>query len=148
MNAVKTTALALFGVVVVLFAASGCTPMTTPAIPTSTPAPAPTATAPAAGILDGVYAIDTYKLKFQGSHFTLLTEFDQEWAQGHFAINGNQITFTDEDFAPECGPETSPYTYGWAFDGKALTFSNPGDKCEGRSSFMLEKPWIFKGPTQ
>ncbi len=127
---------------------TACNVTTAPTLPTATPVPAPTATVAPAGIPDGTYAIDTYKLKFQGNHFTLLTEFDQEWAQGHFAIAGNQITFTDEDFAPECGSEYSPYTYGWSFDGKALTFSNPSDKCEGRASFMMEKPWIFKGPIQ
>ncbi len=127
---------------------TACNVTPAPTLPTATPVPAPTATVPPAGIPDGTYAIDTYKLKFQGNHFTLLTEFDQDWAQGHFAIAGNQITFTDEDFAPECGSEYSPYTYGWSFDGKALTFSNPSDKCEGRASFMMEKPWIFKGPIQ
>ncbi len=148
MNVVKVSLITFCCAVVVSFTVVSCTSAPAPTLPTSTPMPAPTATVPPAGIPDGTYAIDTYKLKFQGSHFTLLTEFDQEWAQGHFAINGSQITFTDEDFAPECGPETSPYTYGWAFDGKALTFSNPSDKCEGRSSFMMEKPWIFKGSTQ
>ncbi len=148
MHTIKISLTMFVYVVVALFTISGCGSAPARAIPTSLPAPAHTATVPPAAIPDGIYAIDTYKLKFQGGHFTLLTEFDQEWAQGHFVVNGNQITFTEEDFAPECGPEDSTYTYQWILDGKALTFSNPVDKCEGRPAFLMETPWVLKGQAQ
>jgi hypothetical protein len=104
---------------------------------------APTPSKSIIGIQDGIYAIDTYKLKFEKGQFTLLTQYDQEWTRGSFSVNNNRITFTETDFAPECGPENSPYSYQWSFDGKALNFSNPDDKCLGRIQFMTEQPWML-----
>ncbi len=124
---------ALSMVIVISMMAYGC----------STPA-APTATVPPPSFPDGVYTIAENKLKFQNGHFALLTQFDQEIAQGTVVINGHRLTFSETDSAPECGPEFSPYSYEWAFDGKALTFSHPDDKCEGRTSFLMEYPWILQ----
>ena len=137
MNAVKILLKKFTWVVIILLAAAGCSPA-------AAPAPTGNVTALAPGIPDGTYAIDTNKLKFEGSHFTLLTEFDQEIAQGSFVVNGNRVKFSETDFAPECGAEYSPYSYQWSFDGKALTFSNPDDKCGSRPDFMMAHPWVLK----
>jgi len=133
---------------VVSVVAFGCSPVADHAFSLAWPVPRQTATVLPSGFPDGIYAIDTYKLKFQGRHFTLLTEFDQEVAQGSFVVNDNRIKFTEADFAPECGPEYSPYSYQWSFDGKALNFSNPDDKCGGRPNMLMESSWVFQGQAQ
>ncbi len=53
--------------------------------------------------------------------------------------------FTDSSFAPECGPEASPFSYTWSFDGKALTYGDRSDKCFSRPAIMLGAPWILQG---
>ena len=110
-------------------------------------APKPASTMSPSGIQDGTYVIDNNKLKFQGNHYTVLTTYDQEVSQGSFLVTGNRIQFTEQDFAPECGAQDSPYSYQWSFDGKALTFSNPDDKCLGRITFMTNTPWVLISPT-
>ncbi len=70
-----------------------------------------------------------------------------KWTSGSFTVNGNRITFTEEDTNPECRPEDSPYSYTWSFDGKVLTFASPEDKCLGRAMFMVENQWLYKGET-
>ncbi len=91
----------------------------------------------------GVYAIDSYRLEFQGSHFALLTAFGQEVAQGSFTLSGNRIQFTETDAAPECSLQYSPYSYQWSFDGKLLAFSQPDDRCASRPDFLMGSPWKY-----
>ncbi len=110
----------------------------------SSPAPVTTSTTSVPALPDGVYSVEHYKLKLIARHYTLLTEFGEEWAQGVFAVQGNRILFTEQDFAPECGPEDSPFSYQWSFDGRALSFSRPDDKCSGRQQLMSERPWVYQ----
>jgi hypothetical protein len=107
----------------------------------------PTTVNPVSGIPNGVYSIADNKLKIQGSHFTMLTTFDQEVSQGNYIITGNRIQFTETDYSPECGAKYSPYSYQWSFDGKLLIFSNPGDQCIGRVTFMTNTPWKLTNTT-
>ncbi len=123
---------------------SGCVPGTSPAAPVPTSSPQATVTPLPANFPDGVYAIDTYKLKFQAGRYTLLTEFDQEWAGGRFVVERHRILITENSFAPECGAADSPFSYEWSFDGKALRFSNPDDKCTSRHDLMTQNPWVLK----
>lgn len=126
MNAFKIAIKLLGALIVVLGSASGCKPVASSGFP------------------GGTYAIDHYKLKFEGNHYTQLTEFDQEIAQGSFSVDGKLINFSETDSPPECTAEQAHYSYEWAFDGKALTFRNPQDNCLSRSQLFTAQTWMKK----
>ncbi len=147
MHTIRAWLTTLMAVALVAVIVVGCGSATAPTPLASSPTRSPTAAVLPSVIPDGIYAGENYKLKLQAGRYTLLTEFDQEWTSGSFTVNGNRITFTEEDTNPECRPEDSPYSYAWSFDGKVLTFASPEDKCLGRAMFMVENQWLYKGET-
>jgi hypothetical protein len=123
--------------------------------PTSTPVP-PTATQPSnepvgayrvklpaspPGISAGYYRLT---LKEDGS-------FTRDWAPtkaqdglvgviGTYAIEGNQITFTDvEGFAACTAEEGVSGTYEWSLSSQGLTLKPIEDTCEGRAYLLSTK---------
>ena len=61
-------------------------------------------------------------------------------AEGHYTVNGNQVTFTDEDGFAACSEADGVSgTYEWSFSGSALKLVRLEDNCSGRVYILTTK---------
>lgn len=62
---------------------------------------------------------------------------------GSFTVNGNQVTFVDEDNRSDsCPPDQEPGVYEWTLEGQTLTFTLVSDPCTtGRIEFFTIGNW-------
>ncbi|HSU12899.1 hypothetical protein [Longimicrobium sp.] len=75
-----------------------------------------------------------------GNHFVATFKGNQV-VEGHYEVNGNQITFpVGESGEYAC---TDPATYTWRRSGNQLTFAQVGqDACAGRAVVLTSHPLI------
>lgn len=101
----------------------------------------------APGFPDGVYTSEAYNFVFASGLFTLSTTVGQEWASGKFTVSGSQISFVEQDVEPECQPQESRFTYGWALNATVLAFTLISDTCSARQYFLPETLWTQRVQT-
>ncbi|MDX1993372.1 MAG: hypothetical protein SF029_13365 [bacterium] len=59
----------------------------------------------------------------------------QVFVEGHYSVEGDQITMTDES-GPRACLETPTATYQWTFDGTQLSMHPVEDPCDERLSVL------------
>lgn len=146
MNRRKITLTALFAFPI-LISGIGCT-----AAPNTTAVP--TAAAQSAQFPDGIYVEGRFQWKLTTGHYEQSdTSVNGVPTKGTYVIAGDLITITEPLPDPQegdwlCYNPPRTYSYRWAFDGKALTFTNYDDPCGQRASFFTQLPWSYSGPAK
>ena len=81
----------------------------------------------------------TNRLLLEDGVFRVVHEPGEFRSVGHFAVDGDTVTFIND---PNC--PTTRGTYRWRLDGNALTFELVQDDCafgELRSRYLTATPW-------
>ena len=75
----------------------------------------------------------------EGNHF-VVSQNGSEVVQGHYEVNGDQISFGMGETGPyACN---TPATYTWRVSGNQLTFALVGtDACDGRMMVLAARPF-------
>ncbi|MDQ3253413.1 MAG: hypothetical protein M3R15_05825 [Acidobacteriota bacterium] len=93
----------------------------------------------------GSYAIEGYAIVFADEGKFRVNKGDEVLVEGEYTVKGDRLQLTDKHGPIACtreGHETG--TYGWKYEGEALTLSKVEDKCEGRAAAMTARPWKRK----
>jgi len=99
----------------------------------------------AADFPQGTYASGEYTIVFADKgQFRVLTG-EEVVVEGEYTVKGEQLMLTDKRGRFACtGEGMATATYGWKYEGEALTLSKVEDKCSGRSAGLTAGPWKRK----
>lgn len=90
------------------------------------------------------YLIGTIEWSFrEGEYRVTFRDDDQLWISGSYAVDGNELTITEEDGPRQCDPGTESATYFWSVDGDDLLLSpsDEPDLCDGRKEALPAVPF-------
>jgi hypothetical protein len=94
-----------------------------------------------------LYLVGTSRTTFSSNGTWNFTLDGSAFANGTFAVSGNQLTWTDTGGHGSCaqlGAAFASGTYTWSFDGSALTLTAVSDSCTGRRVGNTTKPFILE----
>ena len=99
----------------------------------------------AADFPQGTYASGEYTIVFADKgQFRVLTG-EELVVEGEYTVKGEQLMLIDKRGRFACtGEGMATATYGWKYEGEALTLSKVEDKCSGRSAGLTAGPWKRK----
>jgi len=99
----------------------------------------------AADFPQGTYTSGDYTIVFADKgQFRVLTG-EEVVVEGEYMVKGDHLTLTDKQGRLACkGEGIATATYGWKYEGEALTLSKVEDKCTGRSAGLTAGPWKRK----
>lgn len=95
----------------------------------------------------GTYVTGEYSIVFGEKGRFRVSRGAEVMVEGGYKVTGNEIRLTDEGGPMACkeaGQGTG--TYGWKYEGEALTLSEVEDTCGGRSAAMTAGAWKLKKP--
>jgi len=93
----------------------------------------------------GAYASGEYTIVFADKGQFRVSAGEEVVVEGEYTVKGEQLTLTDKQGRLACkGEGMATATYGWKYEGEALTLSKVEDKCTGRSAGLTAGPWKRK----
>ena len=114
------------------------------ALLTATTALMAAGSAPAADFPAGTYMASDVTLRFDGNGHFRGSQKDAVKVEGDYAVNGDQLKFTDKSGAWAC-PATQVGTYRWKSEGDALALSKVSDACKDRVESLTPHAWKKQG---